>query len=531
MSSSSSFVPASISGATTELVSLLLRSKSAPASTVDRVLRLLRPAQGGQVDHAVAVKLRLCQSILASSAAEGPTLLSSFEQQCDSLRRLNSSLLQPILALLEPLSFPKKPVSFFSAGASSSPSSSSRTADRGELDRVDAVVPGMFDHQFDGSLPVRRGGSSGSSSSGNGGSRSNNNCADGAAELLVGEWISPETEAMLLQDLIFVFQGIAGRHIRYDPRSEQYVVDPALQLRDPARDTVLCLCELGWLYGKVHAYMQRAERETRGLVVQAFGFALQQELLDYYRLLSILESEASRDSEGRDTEREASGLTLLRLRAWMQEPLERLFLMARLVEGAGPLIGGALASRLHGHTRHGDDGVRSLVSRIMKATAAPLYGMLERWVLHGELHDSQQEFFIGASTGISAHNTWQEGYFLRTNMLPTYLPLALAQRVLVIGKSINFMRLCQGRLGKDQDSSSSSPSSSSSSSSPVAKDGRPGRQHTSPASSTPANVAGAGAGEGLAAVMQYGSEAQLAEAVTRIAVEADTRLLQMIENK
>lgn len=488
---------------------------------------MLRPAQSGQVDHAVAVKLRLCQSILASSAAEGPTLLSSFEQQCDALRRLNSSLLHPILALLEPLSFPKKPVSFFSAGASfSSSSSSGRTSDRGELDRVNAAVPGMFDHQFDGSLLARRGGGRGSSSSGNGGSR---NGTDDSADLQVGEWINPETEALLLQDLIFVFQGIAGRHIKYDPRSEQYVVDPALQLRDPARDTVLCLCELGWLYGKVHAYMQRAERETRGLVVQAFGFALQQELLDYYRLLSILESEASRGSESRDTEREASGLTLLRLRAWMQEPLERLFLMARLVEGAGPLIGGALASRLHGHTRHGDDGVRTLVSRIMKATAAPLYGMLERWVLHGELHDSQQEFFIGASSGISAHNTWQEGYFLRTNMLPTYLPLALAQRVLVIGKSINFMRLCQGRLGKDQDSSSSS--------SPAAKDGRPGRLHASPASATPADLAAAAAGvataagEGLAAVMQYGSESQLAEAVTKIAVEADSRLLQMIENK
>ena len=31
------------------------------------------------------------------------------------------------------------------------------------------------------------------------------------------------------------------------------------------------------------------------------------------------------------------GLTLLRLRAWMAEPLERMFLMARLVDAAGPL--------------------------------------------------------------------------------------------------------------------------------------------------------------------------------------------------
>ena len=35
-----------------------------------------------------------------------------------------------------------------------------------------------------------------------------------------------------------------------------------------------------------------------------------------------------------------SGLTLLRLRAWMQEPLDRMCLLARLVDAAGPLHGG-----------------------------------------------------------------------------------------------------------------------------------------------------------------------------------------------
>jgi hypothetical protein len=74
-------------------------------------------------------------------------------------------------------------------------------------------------------------------------------------------------------------QGIAGRYIKYDPRSEAYVIDPSLRLRTPARDTVLGLCELGWLYAKVASYVQACEgpESTKGLVVQAFGFALQVE--------------------------------------------------------------------------------------------------------------------------------------------------------------------------------------------------------------------------------------------------------------
>ena len=50
-----------------------------------------------------------------------------------------------------------------------------------------------------------------------------------------------------------------GTYIKYDPRSESYLLDPVLQLRLPVKDTVLCLCELGWLYAKVAAYIQAAD--------------------------------------------------------------------------------------------------------------------------------------------------------------------------------------------------------------------------------------------------------------------------------
>lgn len=491
-------VPPAVKQPTEELVSLLLRRRDVPPATLDKALRLLRPALGGQPDHAVAVRLRLAQTVLSSGGADGPSTLASFEQHCDSLRRLNSSLLHPMLALLEPLSFPKSSsgmVSFFHTQDSSS-----------------SVVPpatsghprSLFNHEADGSLP---------------------RAAPRKHELDVpytpkegGDWVSPETESLLLQDLLFVFQGIAGRYIKFEPRSEQYLVDPVLGLRDHARDTVLCLCELGWLYGKIAAYIQKTEKDTKGLVMQAFGFALQQELHDYYRLLSILEAEVNKGSSGDEV---SSGLTLLRLRAWMSEPLERLFLLARLVEGAGPLIGGALAARLHGYTRHGDSAVRSLVSRVMGAVCAPLYGMLERWILHGELHDPQQEFFIGSRPGVAANNSWQEGYFLRLNMLPSYVPLTLAQRVLVIGKSINFMRLCQGRSQGTAAAAGQSATSSTS------------RHHMSTTIETePASPSEliASAAE-LSSSLQYGNEALLAEAVNRIASDTDKRLLQMIERR
>jgi Gamma tubulin complex component N-terminal len=157
-----------------------------------------------------------------------------------------------------------------------------------------------------------------------------------------------------------LLKGIGGRHIKYDPHSENYVIDPSLNLQIPVRDTVLCLCELGWLYTKVSSYIQSCEKAqvSRGLAVQAFSFALQEELHDYYRLLAVLEQELARKVLAKDTPptteasndsskwvesvdpKGTSGLTLLRLRAWMQEPMDRMCLMARLVDSASPLAGG-----------------------------------------------------------------------------------------------------------------------------------------------------------------------------------------------
>lgn len=72
-------------------------------------------------------------------------------------------------------------------------------------------------------------------------------------------------------------------------------------------------------------------------------------------------------------------------------------------------------------------------------------------MLHGELHDSCKEFFVGCKTKShsgSVGNMWLDTYYMRSSMLPTFLSPILAERALVIGKSINFIRLCIQRSPK-----------------------------------------------------------------------------------
>lgn len=103
MTSSSQFLKEKVA----ELIKLGLRTDDRQPDLEDRLFRLLRPASGD--DHSTVIKLLLRQAILnkSSKATEGPAEVAKFERECEHLRRLNLSILNPFLAMLEPLKFPK----------------------------------------------------------------------------------------------------------------------------------------------------------------------------------------------------------------------------------------------------------------------------------------------------------------------------------------------------------------------------------------------------------------------------------------
>jgi len=248
------------------------------------------------------------------------------------------------------------------------------------------------------------------------------------------------TEAALVRDILYVFQGIDGKNVKMSSTENCYKVEAKANLSKSLRDTTLRLAELGWLHNKIRKYTdQRSLDRSFGLVGQSFCAALHQELKEYYRLLSVLHSQLQlEDDQGVNLGLESS-LTLRRLLVWTYDPKIRLKTLAALVDHCQGRKGGELASAVHAYTKTGDPYVRSLVQHILSLVSHPVLSFLYRWIYDGELEDTYHEFFVASDPAVKTDRLWQDKYTLRKSMIPSFITMDQSRKVLLIGKSINFL--------------------------------------------------------------------------------------------
>ncbi|XP_060553963.1 gamma-tubulin complex component 3 homolog [Ruditapes philippinarum] len=254
----------------------------------------------------------------------------------------------------------------------------------------------------------------------------------------------PESE--LVKDLVYVFQGIEGKWIKFDASKDAYKVDGQAGIPKAIRQLVSKLAECGWLFNKVKNYVEtRSADKTFGLVGQSFCAALQQELTEYYRLIAVLESQLQEELD-QGIGMSNAGVTLRRLVVWTFDPLIRLKSLAAMVDVCKGKKGGALASAIYSYMQHGDPFVKSLIKHILTMVSQPIYATLLRWIHDGELEDTHDEFFVAADPTVKNDKLWHDKYSLRKSMIPTFITTDQARRILLTGKSINYLRqVCQDR--------------------------------------------------------------------------------------
>ncbi|KYR01195.1 spindle pole body component 98 [Tieghemostelium lacteum] len=260
-------------------------------------------------------------------------------------------------------------------------------------------------------------------------------------------------EDLLVKDIIYVFQGIDGTYIKFDYKLDSYVIDKKLSITKPKRDLIGRLGEFGWLFKKVIKFVNNSDFKNKGLTNQSFCSSINDELVEFYRLITILESQINRNllmihnnnnninNRITDKEYQIENLTLKRMFVWIQEPLKKLKVIVSLIDSVGyQMKGGEILSVIEMQSKHGDQVICDLVKTIQIKTSQPVFAMIKTWIFEGILQDPFKEFFIQQNHSLPNERIWKERFVLAPKLIPCFLSLIISKRILVIGKSINYMK-------------------------------------------------------------------------------------------
>lgn len=258
------------------------------------------------------------------------------------------------------------------------------------------------------------------------------------------------SEAALLRDLPFTLQGLSSTTLPF-ARETGLKLPPTLP--PPLISLLHSLAEPSLLYKNLAEWVKTP---AGGLLGQSLRAAINSELRAYLSLVATLEGQIRRALSSLDESAPRSGIgrggvTLKRCVVWTREATMGLRLLSLIAEESKSKKGGQLISLIHGFsTSHGDPIVAAFAERLLGSVTRPFYDILRHWIYDGELQDPFREFFVKEqdpndeerqdlkARGMSS--VWNDKYEVEKGMIPSIITDDFAQKVFLIGKSLNFIR-------------------------------------------------------------------------------------------
>ena len=268
------------------------------------------------------------------------------------------------------------------------------------------------------------------------------------SKLLADNYSSIEPpEPTILRDLPYTLQGVSSATLPFGP---DYSLKLPSSLPPPLIGLLHTLAEPSLLCKALQDFVKTP---AKGLLDQSLRAAINDELRSYLTLVATLEGQIRRALSSIDETAPRNGIgkagvTLKRCVVWTREATMGLRLLSLIAEESKTKKGGQIISLIHSFsTSHGDPIVGAFAERLLTPITRPFYDILRHWIYDGELSDPYLEFFIQlkstesvAKTKTGSTNVWDEKYDMEHTMIPSIVTLEFANKVHLIGKSLNFIR-------------------------------------------------------------------------------------------
>lgn len=255
---------------------------------------------------------------------------------------------------------------------------------------------------------------------------------------------SNASNADLFREILLAFQGFNGRILEQSPSNDgKYRINVKYKLDPTIKCLVLKLSNIGWMFYKINKYCEHvAKNESVGHVSKSFVFALQDELNSYLKLVTIIEEQLHFSiTSNLNYKSDLTSHSFLRLQTITYDSFHCLKSLASLIDHCKNKRGGELINAVYKNIQQGDPLIRNMMTKLLTSILIPLRKFLSNWLFYGELDDPYKEFFITNSrNGTVSPLFWHERYCINEHMLPDFITLEQAQKVLATGKAVNVLK-------------------------------------------------------------------------------------------
>jgi gamma-tubulin complex component 3 len=86
--------------------------------------------------------------------------------------------------------------------------------------------------------------------------------------------------------------------------------------------------------------------------------------------------------------------------------------LALIVDSIYNLKGGAICSVINTFALNGSPTTKQFIDGILKKVSAPIFSMIEKWMIEGEINDPFDEFFVTTDSSVSDDKLWAKKYSL-----------------------------------------------------------------------------------------------------------------------
>ena len=249
------------------------------------------------------------------------------------------------------------------------------------------------------------------------------------------------TEKDIINDLLFVFEGINGKYIAYDAAEDAYILNKLIPWSEEIYNIVNSLCEIGWLYKKIKLYLDYYKGSNiQSQFIKSFIYSIQNEINDFFKLISFLRKLNSNPNINNG--RKSQNLNLKNIVLWTLVPKETLKWMAACCEALHPLKGTSVLSQIYSFVHYG--GCNKYLNNILNEVSKPFNNFVINWIKYGELQDPNKEFFVDILSGIKDDDIWNLQYQLIGKNVPNFMKREPTIKIFEVGKCIHFIRnYCQ----------------------------------------------------------------------------------------